>query len=217
MGSIPWTIAILIASSLWLNLNRLCAGLIKLVPRRPLWKQKMSPGRIKIRVIKTVKRQYVSPKIDCRLRDKCPAEKSFLSECGHTCARARVYTRSRHVVDIRSSVERRMIELYLNHRDRLINILDMIDGKERSVCAHLSKIGHRNVSPITRKCTRARARESVQKKKESHWPLVANQGRFREGMKKKSPWTFPVDGIFFRASTSTAKLFMAVESAFCHE
>lgn len=70
-----------------------------------------------------------------------------------------------HVVDIRSSVERRMIELYLNHRDRLINILDMIDGKERSVCAHLSKIGHRNVSPITRKCARARARESVQKKK----------------------------------------------------
>lgn len=58
-----------------------------------------------------------------------------------------------------------MIELYLNHRDRLINILDMIDGKERSVCAHLSKIGHRNVSPITRKCARARARESVQKKK----------------------------------------------------
>lgn len=70
-----------------------------------------------------------------------------------------------HVVDIRSSVERRMIELYLNHRDRLINILDMIDGKERSVCAHLSKIGHRNVSPITRKCARARERESVQKKK----------------------------------------------------
>lgn len=105
-----------------------------------------------------------------------------------------------HVVDIRSSVERRMIELYLNHRDRLINILDMIDGKERSVCAHLSKIGHRNVSPITRKCARARARErACKKKRESHWPLVANQGRFREGMKKKkkSPWTFPVDGIFF--------------------
>lgn len=91
-----------------------------------------------------------------------------------------------HVVDIRSSVERRMIELYLNHRDRLINILDMIDGKERSVCAHLSKIGHRNVSPITRKCARARARErACKKKRESHWPLVANQGRFREGMKKK--------------------------------
>lgn len=124
-----------------------------------------------------------------------------------------------HVVDIRSSVERRMIELYLNHRDRLINILDMIDGKERSVCAHLSKIGHRNVSPITRKCARARARErACKKKRESHWPLVANQGRFREGMKKKKkPLDVPGGWYFFRASTSTAKLFMAVESAFCHE
>lgn len=91
-----------------------------------------------------------------------------------------------HVVDIRSSVERRMIELYLNHRDRLINILDMIDGKERSVCAHLSKIGHRNVSPITRKCARARARESVQKKKEraiDPWSRI--RGGFEKGWKKK--------------------------------
>lgn len=104
-----------------------------------------------------------------------------------------------HVVDIRSSVERRMIELYLNHRDRLINILDMIDGKERSVCAHLSKIGHRNVSPITRKCARARARERACKKKEraiDPWSRI--RGGFEKGWKKKkSPWTFPVDGIFF--------------------
>ena len=55
----------------------------------------MSPGRIKIRVIKTVKRQYVSPKIDCRLHDKCPAEKSFLSERGHTCERERERDRER--------------------------------------------------------------------------------------------------------------------------
>lgn len=146
----------------------------------------MSPGRIKIRVIKTVKRQYVSPKIDCRLRDKCPAEKSFLSECGHTRARARACTRSHHVVDTRSSVERRMIELYLNHRDRLINILDMIDGKERSVCAHLSKIGHRNVSPITGKCTRARAREreivyEKKKKKRAIDPWSRTRGGFEKG------------------------------------
>lgn len=104
-----------------------------------------------------------------------------------------------HVVDIRSSVERRMIELYLNHRDRLINILDMIDGKERSVCAHLSKIGHRNVSPITRKCARARARESVQKKKREPLTPGRESGEVsrRDEKKKKSPWTFPVDGIFF--------------------
>lgn len=99
----------------------------------------MSPGRIKIRVIKTVKRQYVSPKIDCRLRDKCLAEKSFLSERGHTCARARVYDHVRvggHVHRCTAG----MIELYLKHRDRLINILEMIDGKERCVCVYVSKI-----------------------------------------------------------------------------
>lgn len=92
----------------------------------------MSPGRIKIRVIKTVKRQYVSPKIDCRLRDKCLAEKSFLSERGHTCARA--YTITYGLADMFIAAPPPMIELYLKHRDRLINILEMIDGKERCVC-----------------------------------------------------------------------------------
>lgn len=112
-------------------------------------------------------------------------------------ARARVYTRSHHVVDIRSSVERRMIELYLNHRDRLINILDMIDGKERSVCAHLSKIGHRNVSPITRKCTRARARErECTKKKRAIDPWSRIRGGFEKGWKKK-PLDVPGGWYFF--------------------
>lgn len=111
-----------------------------------------------------------------------------------------------------------MIELYLNHRDRLINILDMIDGKERSVCAHLSKIGHRNVSPITRKCARARARESVQKKKREPLTPGRESGEVsRRDEKKKKPLDVPGGWYFFRASTSTAKLFMAVESAFCHE
>ena len=228
MGSIPWTIAILIASSLWLNLNRLCAGLIKLVPRRPLWKQKMSPGRIKIRVIKTVKRQYVSPKIDCRLHDKCPAEKSFLSERGHTCerekerARADALTRSRMDWRTRSSLHRRMIELYLKHRDRLINILEMIDGKERCVCAYLSKIVQRKQRAAATRAVRAGERANARAhQKESHWPLVASRG-FREGMEKKAlgrsrRMTFFFLFFFWRASTSAAKLFMAVESPFCNE
>lgn len=114
----------------------------------PFWKQKMSPGRIKIRVIKTVKRRYVSSKIDCRLCDKCPNEKKLF-----------VSAPDAHAPLIHADESVRwccwVIELYLKHRKRLINILDMIDGKEQRI-SRASQIGYRSERVNASVCQRER-------------------------------------------------------------
>ena len=110
-------------------------------------------------------------------------------------ARVDALTQSRMDWRTRSSLHRRMIELYLKHRDRLINILEMIDGKERCVCVYLSKIVQWKQRAAATRAVRAGARTRAHTKKRAIDPWSPAEG-FEKGW-KKSPCTFPADDIFF--------------------